>query len=170
MHGFGFLVFGFLGPGWLKLREPLGRSGTWVGALLFLALSTIWNQMTPAVDPKQRKILQEDAKYMDLGSIPIGFDRLSIRMGWKWVRIDGKGYTNTTSCGMFRPCLRSVREMTVRKNCLKWLFDVTSSCNTCSHRRHNKRPAALSVEAFLLFHLWSREKCLQKKSQRMENA
>ena len=33
---------------------------------------------------------------MDVGSVPIGFDRFSIRMGWKWVGIDGKGYRNTT--------------------------------------------------------------------------
>ena len=39
---------------------------------------------------------------MDVGSIPIGFVRFSIRMGWKWVGIDGKGYTNTTYISEFR--------------------------------------------------------------------
>ena len=33
---------------------------------------------------------------MDVGSIPIGFVRFSIRMGWKRVGIDGKGYANAT--------------------------------------------------------------------------
>ena len=40
---------------------------------------------------------------MDLGLILIGFDRFSIKIGWKWVRIDGKGYTNTTYISEFHP-------------------------------------------------------------------
>ena len=35
------------------------------------------------------------------GLIPIGFVRFSIRMGWKWVGIDGKGYANTTYISEF---------------------------------------------------------------------
>ena len=38
---------------------------------------------------------------MDFGSIPIGFVRFSIRMGWKWVGIDGKGCANTTFISEF---------------------------------------------------------------------
>ena len=52
--------------------------------------------MTPARDPKQ-------GKYMDLALILIGFVRFSIRMGWKWVGIDGKGYANTTYISEFHP-------------------------------------------------------------------
>ena len=33
---------------------------------------------------------------MVFGMIPIGFGRFPIRMGWRWVGIDGKGYANTT--------------------------------------------------------------------------
>ena len=40
---------------------------------------------------------------MDSGSIPIGFDRFSMRMGWKWLGIDGKGYANTTYISEFHP-------------------------------------------------------------------
>ena len=40
---------------------------------------------------------------MDFGSIPIGFVGFLIRMGWKWVGIDGKGYANTTYISEFHP-------------------------------------------------------------------
>ena len=36
-------------------------------------------------------------------SISIGLDWFSIRMGWKWVGIDGKGYANTTYISEFHP-------------------------------------------------------------------
>ena len=52
--------------------------------------------MTPARDPKQ-------GKYIDLDLILIGFVRFSMRMGWKWVGIDGKGYANTTNISEFHP-------------------------------------------------------------------
>ena len=35
--------------------------------------------------------------------IPMGFVRFSIRMGWKWVGVDGKGYANTTYISPFHP-------------------------------------------------------------------
>ena len=35
--------------------------------------------------------------------IPIGFVRFSIRMGWKWLGVDGKGYANTTYISEFHP-------------------------------------------------------------------
>ena len=37
------------------------------------------------------------------GLIPIGFVRFSIRMGWEWVGIDGKGHANTTYISEFYP-------------------------------------------------------------------
>jgi len=40
---------------------------------------------------------------MVFGLIPIGFVRFSIRMGWKWVGVDGKGYANTTYISEFHP-------------------------------------------------------------------
>ena len=42
------------------------------------------------------KRLQYTYKYVDVVSIPLKIYRCSIRMDWKWVRIDGKGYANTT--------------------------------------------------------------------------
>ena len=42
-------------------------------------------------------------QYIDFGSIPIGFDRFSIRMGWKWAGIDGEGDRNTTYISEFHP-------------------------------------------------------------------
>ena len=53
-------------------------------------------QMTPARKPKQ-------GKYMDLVLILIGFDRFSIRMDEKIVRIDGTGHANTTYISEFHP-------------------------------------------------------------------
>ena len=58
--------------------------------------------MTPARNPKQ-------VKYMDLYLILGGFDGFSSRMGWKWVRIDGKGYTNTTYISEFHPYIPKPR-------------------------------------------------------------
>ena len=40
---------------------------------------------------------------MAFGLIPIGFVRFPIRMDWKWVGVDGKGYANTTYISEFHP-------------------------------------------------------------------
>ena len=37
------------------------------------------------------------------GSIPIGFNRFSMKMTWKWLGIDGKGYANTTYISDLHP-------------------------------------------------------------------
>ena len=44
---------------------------------------------------------------MNCGSIPIGFARLSLKMDWKWVGIDGKGYATTTYLRIASPHLKS---------------------------------------------------------------
>ena len=41
--------------------------------------------------------------FLGFGPIPIGCVRFSIRMGWKWVGVDGKGYANTTYISEFHP-------------------------------------------------------------------
>ena len=43
----------------------------------------------------------EEKKVLEL--LPIGFVRFSIRMGWKWVGVDGNGYANTTYISEFHP-------------------------------------------------------------------
>ena len=60
------------------------------------------NKNYPSEDPKQ-------GKHMDLVLILIGFAGFSIRMGWKWVRINGKGYTNTTYISEFHPYIPKPR-------------------------------------------------------------
>jgi hypothetical protein len=52
-----------------------------------------------------------DASFLVLGLIPIGFVRFSIRMGWKWVGIDGKGYANTTYISEFHPHIPAVQKL-----------------------------------------------------------
>ena len=52
--------------------------------------------------------LSEEGKFVlrvdgFLNGMEIGFDRFSMRMGWKWVGIDGKGYANTTYISEFNP-------------------------------------------------------------------
>ena len=46
---------------------------------------------------------------MVFGLIPIGFVRFSIRMGWKWVGVDGNGYANTTYIFEIHPHIPSGR-------------------------------------------------------------
>ena len=41
------------------------------------------------------------ALFSDFGSIPIGYDWFSMRMGWNWVGIHGNGYANTAYISEF---------------------------------------------------------------------
>ena len=82
---------------------------------------------------------------MDLRSIPIGFDRFSIRMGWKWVRIDGKGYANTTYISEFHPHIPKPRFLIFVFAC----FSISSK--TFAQSGHSKGfPKRMCLKVILL--------------------
>ena len=64
---------------------------------------------------KHRFPLRDQGQYMDFVSIPIGFVRFSVGMGWKWVGINGKGYANTTYISEFHPRIPAGRILKKKK-------------------------------------------------------
>ena len=87
---------------------------TGVHSWMFMVL----HEMFIAWDPKQGDIGPEYCKYMDVVSKPIKVDRFLIRMDWKLVRIDGKGYANTTYISELHPHIPNLDFGT----CLLFLF------------------------------------------------
>ena len=71
---------------------------------------------------------------MVFGMIPIGFGRFPIRMGWKWVANDGKGYANTTYISELHLHIPA-----------GWIFQKKKGCRAAA-AGFRRRPAARFFE------------------------